>query len=261
MAGPVIRIKELCAHISLSRSAIYERMDPKSPRYAADFPKSFSLGGAVAWYLEEVDAWLKKCKDNSVNGTLPRSPRASPNPRTAKAQTLLTPGGLLASPKQMLKSSRPPAPTPNRSSLHSPQTRPSNLAEAIIQGGQINARLLGYLRMKTWTPAMAAMLISGIEPQEECTEIPKDGIGLDGKQLLPNDQRFRDAHRILKDFRYGDEDEDEPNLVVEPHIFLNWCMEEKINSEWLRLFLELLGFADKDTTDLTHARFALLTTR
>jgi prophage regulatory protein len=259
MAGPVIRIKELCAHISLSRSTIYERMDPKSPRYSPDFPKSFSLGGAVAWYLEEVNAWLEKCKDDSVNGTLPRPPRVSPNPRTSKAQTLQTPGDLSVCAKPVLNSAQRPALMPNRPTIHSQQTRPSNLAEAIVQGGQINARLLGYLRMKTWNPAMAALLITGIEPLEGCNEIPADGIGLDGKPLLGSDDRFYKARRILKDWLYCDEDD--PHLEIEPHTFLNWCLDERIDSEWLRLFLDLIGFVDKNTVDLTAARFALLTGR
>lgn len=58
----VIRRKQLEARIGLSRSAIYDRLNPKSPSYDPAFPKPIALGGGknppVGWVSSEVDAWL-----------------------------------------------------------------------------------------------------------------------------------------------------------------------------------------------------------
>ncbi|WP_111859465.1 helix-turn-helix transcriptional regulator [Acinetobacter sp. CFCC 10889] len=61
----IIRLKQVVALTGLSRSTIYDRMDPKSKRYDASFPKSIRLGtvskiGAVGWIESEIQAWIKK---------------------------------------------------------------------------------------------------------------------------------------------------------------------------------------------------------
>jgi prophage regulatory protein len=53
----------------LSCSAIYSRMDPKSPHFDPDFPRPIKLGKGknppVAWIEAEVDAWIEAKITNS----------------------------------------------------------------------------------------------------------------------------------------------------------------------------------------------------
>lgn len=55
----ILRMRRVTEKIGLGRSAIYDRMDQRSPRYDPTFPKSVSLGGRSIGFVEaEVDAWL-----------------------------------------------------------------------------------------------------------------------------------------------------------------------------------------------------------
>lgn len=55
----ILRRTEVEARTGLKRSSIYDKLDPKSPRYDATFPKRVSLGtSAVGWLESEVDAWV-----------------------------------------------------------------------------------------------------------------------------------------------------------------------------------------------------------
>lgn len=55
-----LRLKEVLARTGLSRSAIYDKLDPKSRRYDSTFPKQFKLGpGAVGWLEADIDAWIE----------------------------------------------------------------------------------------------------------------------------------------------------------------------------------------------------------
>ncbi|MBN8503068.1 MAG: AlpA family phage regulatory protein [Burkholderiales bacterium] len=239
MASRVIRLKELIKHTGLSRSAIYDRMDAKSPRHDPSFPRSFSLGGAaVGWYLEEVDRWLQGCA----------TPGSQQPPTRNAAQTA------------------PVLPRVTRSALASsgalagsPDVQPAvtNLAEALLVGGQLNSRLMGYMRMTTWSSAMAALIVSGVEPPPHCDGIPDGGTGLDGKHLHPSDGRLHDARRILRAWNAVDADEGEAarSSTVTPAEFLEWCVEEpRTHGDWLRYLLELAGFKDSGTPDFAAAR-------
>lgn len=68
----IIRLKEVMQLTGLSRSTIYDRMNPKSPRHDLSFPRNFSLGGtskrasAVGWMEEEVLAWIRQCQQGEV---------------------------------------------------------------------------------------------------------------------------------------------------------------------------------------------------
>ncbi len=57
----VLRRRDMEARLRLSRSTIYDRINPLSPRYDATFPKPIRLGGgaAVGWVEHEVEAWLQ----------------------------------------------------------------------------------------------------------------------------------------------------------------------------------------------------------
>lgn len=61
----IIRLKQVVELTSLSRSTIYDRLNPKSKRYDASFPESIKLGarlnaGAVGWLESEIQAWIKQ---------------------------------------------------------------------------------------------------------------------------------------------------------------------------------------------------------
>ncbi|OGS97718.1 MAG: hypothetical protein A3K04_09660 [Gallionellales bacterium RBG_16_56_9] len=56
----LIRRVELQRRVGLSKSAIYDRLDPKSTRHDPSFPRPVSLGGgrAVGFLEHEVDAYI-----------------------------------------------------------------------------------------------------------------------------------------------------------------------------------------------------------
>lgn len=57
----ILRRRDLEERLRLSRSTIYDKINPKSPRYDASFPKPIRLGGsAVGWLAHEVDDWLNR---------------------------------------------------------------------------------------------------------------------------------------------------------------------------------------------------------
>jgi prophage regulatory protein len=56
----VLRLKHVQERVGLGRSTIYDRMNPKSPRYDATFPKPIKLGiASIGWIEFEIDAWIK----------------------------------------------------------------------------------------------------------------------------------------------------------------------------------------------------------
>lgn len=57
----ILRRRDLEARLRLSRTTIYDRINPQSPRYDASFPKPIRLGGgaAVGWLEHEVEQWLQ----------------------------------------------------------------------------------------------------------------------------------------------------------------------------------------------------------
>lgn len=56
----ILRLKELKARIGLGRSAIYYLMDPTSPHYAPDFPRSVKISAhCVGWIEYEIEEFLR----------------------------------------------------------------------------------------------------------------------------------------------------------------------------------------------------------
>jgi prophage regulatory protein len=54
-----IRLPEVLQRTGLSRSTIYDKLDPKSPRHDPTFPKRRNLGsGSVGWLESEINDWL-----------------------------------------------------------------------------------------------------------------------------------------------------------------------------------------------------------
>lgn len=63
----ILRRCDLESRVRLSRSTIYDKINPRSPRYDASFPKPIHLGGgaAVGWIESEVSDWLQRQIDAS----------------------------------------------------------------------------------------------------------------------------------------------------------------------------------------------------
>lgn len=43
----------------ISRSSIYDRINPRSQRYDPQFPKPIKFGHLTRWHLSEVDSWIQ----------------------------------------------------------------------------------------------------------------------------------------------------------------------------------------------------------
>ena len=55
----VLRIFEFSKKIGYQRSSIYDKLDPRSPRYDATFPKPIRLGPRAIGFLEsDADDWI-----------------------------------------------------------------------------------------------------------------------------------------------------------------------------------------------------------
>ncbi len=66
-APTILRRKQLESRLGLSRSTIYDRINPKSERYDPDFPKPIKLGARAIGFIEsEVNTYLadlvEKCR-------------------------------------------------------------------------------------------------------------------------------------------------------------------------------------------------------
>lgn len=57
----ILRPKLIWQSLNISRSAFYDRLDPKSPRYDTEFPRPFRLGNGTAVGVMECDliAWIE----------------------------------------------------------------------------------------------------------------------------------------------------------------------------------------------------------
>lgn len=234
MDGSIFRLPDVIRYVNLSRSAIYDRQNPDSPRYDETFPKKIFLGGgAVGWQKEDIDAWLMTCKERGK--VTPKQPD-SPNPAPEKQRSHAT-------RKQPTPASNP-----------SPAKTTQNLAGLVTKGIKQNTSVAKYLNMETWTPTMAALLICGVKAPIDCNEIPVSGKGLDDQILTQCHERFQNARRILNDWSY----QDDPPLAIHPIDFFIWCDEERIDTGWLRIFRELAGCPVQESADLTASRLALL---
>lgn len=56
----LIRLPELMRMISISKSSIYDRLDPDSKRYDPTFPKQRKKGRTALWKLSEVVVWMNR---------------------------------------------------------------------------------------------------------------------------------------------------------------------------------------------------------
>lgn len=55
----IVRIAELTKMVGLSRSSIYEKLNPRSRYYDENFPKPVKLGAAsVGWLSTAIETWI-----------------------------------------------------------------------------------------------------------------------------------------------------------------------------------------------------------
>ncbi|THF64247.1 helix-turn-helix transcriptional regulator [Pseudothauera rhizosphaerae] len=58
-APTILRRKQVEQRLSISRTTIYSRINPKSQHYDPTFPKPIDLGyRSVGWIESEIDAWI-----------------------------------------------------------------------------------------------------------------------------------------------------------------------------------------------------------
>lgn len=56
----MLKLRDVISKCQISRSTIYDKLDQKSKRYDANFPKPRKLGmNSVAWVEHEVEQWLQ----------------------------------------------------------------------------------------------------------------------------------------------------------------------------------------------------------
>ena len=58
----VLRIRQVQERTGLSRSTIYDRLNPRSPRYDCTFPKPMKIGlSAIGWLESSINEWIESC--------------------------------------------------------------------------------------------------------------------------------------------------------------------------------------------------------
>jgi len=62
----MLRLMQVVERTGLSRSTIYNMLNPDSEQYDPRFPKQVRVGsGAVRWIESEINAWLEECVKSS----------------------------------------------------------------------------------------------------------------------------------------------------------------------------------------------------
>lgn len=239
MAGTIIRLKQVEELTQLSRSAIYDRMNKKSRRYDASFPKQFRLGGsAVGWFKEEVEAWGERCAAHGSRAT--GSGNAQPSLHTTPAN----------SPDRTEQAAAVPVASAKRQSPTSP------LTEVIFDGQSVINALQEYLQMREWTPAMAAQIVCGIKPKIGSQQIGEGGIFDFANRPMKNSHDYvGQARAILKEWTI--EQEGNVPATVDTVEFLAWCYEFGVKTEWFYFINELMGWTSDGQSEIAKARIAI----
>lgn len=59
-AMQILRMAEVTRRVGLSKSTIYDRINPKSTRYDDTFPKPIKIGlSAIGWLDEHINSWIE----------------------------------------------------------------------------------------------------------------------------------------------------------------------------------------------------------
>ena len=252
MSSNYLRIDELAAYLKISESTIYDRLNTNSPRYDPAFPTQRRLGlNTVVWLRSEIDAWVEYRT---------HTPYEKPNQ-----------GQLLAKASRSKKLSRAKVAidnqAPNSASLPSDLVPQLEFTEQFISSLRQAEYLKACLRLPTWTPAMAALLVSGVKAPLGCTAIPTAGEGIDGDELTgPGDVRLQRARAIFKEWNDDlieyDEDGNKTGVTPSPKElpiveYFVWFDESGIDTDWLRLILEIAGAPVDGGVKHMHTSLAL----
>ncbi len=63
----IFRIKDVVSMTGLSRSTIYDKLNPNSPRYDSSFPPKIPLGArAIGWFSSDISDWLEARRGMSM---------------------------------------------------------------------------------------------------------------------------------------------------------------------------------------------------
>ncbi|WP_247392347.1 hypothetical protein Q2T91_16490 [Ralstonia pseudosolanacearum] len=121
--------------------------------------------------------------------------------------------------------------------------------EHIAAARQLYAVIVEYMKRPAWTPLEGALIMSGIQPTEGCTEIPtKNWIGLDG---WPQHGDVAGARRIMEAWEcrweveqehareHGDSDVNVP-AEQKPFDFVMWCLDSELETKWTHYFKALV---------------------
>jgi prophage regulatory protein len=55
----ILRLKQVCERLQISRSSLYEKITITSPRFDKDFPRPFKLGASsIGFAASAVDKWV-----------------------------------------------------------------------------------------------------------------------------------------------------------------------------------------------------------
>ena len=56
----ILRLKQVLEITGLSKSTVYDLLNPKSPRHDANFPRSIQLTqSSVGWLASEINEWIE----------------------------------------------------------------------------------------------------------------------------------------------------------------------------------------------------------
>lgn len=128
-------------------------------------------------------------------------------------------------------------------------TQPKTPQETIDFTLRIGSIVKDYLSMEYWTPAMGALLLAGLRPPLECTEIPQNEcLGLDDAPAW--NQRLREAKIIFKEWTECHEDEVDVSQQISPYSFLMWCVDARVQEDntlyskfpWIDIFKDAAGY-------------------
>jgi hypothetical protein len=119
--------------------------------------------------------------------------------------------------------------------------------EKIAASLQLRGAADQYLKMDSWTPTAAALLMCGVHPPAGCTDVPDGGVGLDGVVFESGaNDRFHHAIRILGAWQQAVVDGHVDALDhLPPYKYLIWCeaqIEEerlRVDRKWVDLLLDV----------------------
>ncbi|WP_186089102.1 hypothetical protein [Burkholderia gladioli] len=125
--------------------------------------------------------------------------------------------------------------------------------EIVDFAAALHGTLRTYLDMDTWTPIMGALLLAGVRPPDNCTELPKSGgVGLDDVEIVGSGQgQYHEARKIFQQWNDWCEDRGrDPAVGMAPVEFVDWCVEDEIKErfavlyqfEWIDVFKDMVGY-------------------